>query len=118
MLTASADAWTRGDLDSFLDDYARDATFVGSGGLIRGREAIRQRYLDGYWAGGEPEDGLRFRLLDVRVMGPGTAAAVGRYILYDRATGETSGTGLFSLTLRRNGDRWTIVHDHSSADGG
>lgn len=117
MLHASAEAWTRGDLEGYLDDYAADATFVGSSGLTRGRAEIRERYVEGYWSTGMPEDGLRFELLDVRTMGTGTAVAVGRYILYDRETDEATSTGLFSLTLRRTADGWKIVHDHSSADG-
>ena len=118
MLHASAEAWTRGDLDRYLDDYAPDATFVGSSGLTRGRDAIRQAYIEGYWSTGMPEDGLRFRLLEVRTTGPATALAVGRYILYDRDTGDPTATGLFSLTLRHTAAGWRIVHDHSSADGG
>lgn len=116
MLHASAEAWTRGDLEGYLDDYAIDATFVGSSGLTRGRDRIREAYVRGYWSTGMPEDGLRFRLLEVRTVGPTTALAVGRYILYDRDTAATTATGLFSLTLRRGPDGWKIVHDHSSAD--
>lgn len=116
MLTASAEAWTRGDLDGYLDDYAPDATFVGASGLTRGREAIRQTYIRGYWSSGMPEDGLRFELLEVRPVGLVTALAVGRYILFDRETDEATATGVFSLTLRRTDDGWRIVHDHSSAD--
>jgi uncharacterized protein (TIGR02246 family) len=117
MLHASAQAWTRGDLEGYLDDYAPDATFVGSSGLIRGLDRIRQAYVTGYRSTGTPEHGLRFRLLDVRTVGDGTALAVGRYILYDRATDAPMATGLFSLTLHRTPDGWKIVHDHSSADG-
>jgi ketosteroid isomerase-like protein len=40
---------------------------------------------------------------------------VGRYILYDRETGETAATGVFSLTLRETDAGWKIVHDHSSS---
>lgn len=116
MLHASAEAWTHGDLDAFLDDYAEDATYVGSSGLIHGRERIRQSYVRGYWRSGEPADGLRFRDLEVRTVGTATAVAVGRYELFDRDTGASTATGLFSLTLRRVGDDWKIVHDHSSAD--
>ncbi len=116
MLLASAEAWTRGDLEGYLDDYAPNATFVGSSGMTWGRDAIRQRYVEGYWSTGMPEDGLRFRLLEVRTVGEGTAVAVGRYILYDRSSGEATATGLFSLTLRRTSAGWKIVHDHSSAD--
>ena len=116
MLTASAEAWTRGDLDGFLDDYAPDATFVGSAGLTRGLDQIRQSYIDGYWGTGAPEDGLRFRFLEVRTVGEDAAVAVGRYVLYDRSSGEATATGLFSLTLQRTSAGWRIVHDHSSAD--
>jgi beta-aspartyl-peptidase (threonine type) len=116
MLRASAEAWTAGDLDGYLDDYAPDATFVGSSGLTHGRNAIRQTYIEGYWSTGMPEDGLRFELLDVRPEGATTALAVGRYILFDRESEEATATGTFSLTLRRTDGGWEIVHDHSSAD--
>lgn len=117
MLQASAEAWTRGDLEGFLDDYAEDATFVGAAGLTRGVDQIRQRYVEGYWSTGMPRDGLRFGLLDIRSVGPATAVAVGRYFLYDRATGETTASGVFSLTLAWTASGWKIVHDHSSSDG-
>lgn len=114
MLNASAEAWNRGDLDGFLDDYAEDATFVGSSGLTRGLADIRDAYIRGYWSTGMPEDGLRYEFLDVRPEGRDAAVAVGRYQLYDRRTGDTTSSGLFSLTLRRTGEGWKIVHDHSS----
>lgn len=116
MLHASAAAWTRGDLDRFLDDYAVEATFVGSSGLMEGRERIRQAYLTGYWASGMPAQGLRFELLNVRPVGSDAAVAVGRYELFDRETSESGARGLFSLTLLRTADGWKIVHDHSSSD--
>lgn len=117
MLDASAEAWTHGDLDGFLDDYAPDATFVGASGLIRGVDEIRDRYISGYWSTGTPEDGLRFRLLEVRTLSDGTAMAVGRYILYDRESDDSTATGFFSLVLRHGPDGWKIIHDHSSAEG-
>ena len=116
MLEASAEAWTRGDLDGYMSDYAEDATYVGATGLIRGAAEIRRRYVEGYWSGGTPPDALRFEMLDVRVTGPATATAVGRYFLYDRASTATTGTGLFTLALKRIGGEWKILHDHSSAD--
>lgn len=116
MLHASADAWNRGDLDGYMADYAEDATYVGSTGLVRGAAEIRRRYAEGYWSGGTPPDALRFEMLDVRVTGPGTATAVGRYILYDRDSAGTTGTGLFTLSLGRIGGAWKILHDHSSAE--
>lgn len=116
MHNASAAAWNRGDLDGFVSDYAQDATFVGSRGLIRGAAEIRRLYAEGYWSTGAPKDALRFEILDVRVTGPGTATTVGRYILTDRATGEATATGFFTLAMALRDGRWRILHDHSSAD--
>ena len=116
MLEASAQAWSRGDLEGYLSDYVEDATFVGGEGLIRGVAEIRRRYEAGYWSGGGPPDALRFEMLDVRVTGPRTATAVGRYILFDRDSGDSTGTGIFTLSLERRDGAWKILHDHSSAD--
>lgn len=116
MLHASARDWTGGDLDGFLDDYAPNATFVGSSGLVEGRERIREGYVRGYWSTGMPADGLRFSALDIRAIGPDAALAVGRYELFDRETTAVTSSGLFSLILQRTADGWTIVHDHSSEE--
>lgn len=116
MLPASAASWTRGDLEGRLDDCARDATFVGSRGLTRGLDGIRESYTTGYWSTGAPEDGRRFQLPDIRPLGSTAAVTVGRYTLYDRDTDQATATGIFSLTLRRTADGWKIVHDHPSAN--
>lgn len=118
MMDESALAWNRGDLDAFLADYAADASFVTGAGLVHGRENVRAIYERGYWRDGQgPRDALRFEDFDIRATGPETAVAFGRFILYDRASGEAASTGTFSLTLRRTAEGWKIVHDHSSADG-
>jgi uncharacterized protein (TIGR02246 family) len=117
MLDASAEAWTRGDLDGFLDDYADDAVLVGSR-VRRGRDAIGEAYRSGYWSGGAPEDGLRFRIMDTRLIGTEAAVVLGRYELFARDTGAVSSTGIFSLTMERDGETWKIVHDHTTDDGG
>ena len=46
LLRTSAAAWNGGDLEGFLYWYRRGAetTFIGSGGLLHGWEAIRLRY--------------------------------------------------------------------------
>jgi uncharacterized protein (TIGR02246 family) len=117
MLDASARAWNDGDLAGYVDDYAPDATFVGSSGLVRGRAAIEQRYRASYWASGRPADALRFEDLQVTLLGKDHALAVGRYILYDRQSGATTASGIFSLVLRHGPNGWRIIHDHSSAAG-
>lgn len=116
-MEASAAAWNRGDLTGFLADYADDASFVTASGLAHGRDRLRAIYERGYWRDGQgPRDALRFEDFDIRTTGPRTAVAFGRFILYDRQSGESTDTGSFSLTLRLGADGWKIVHDHSSAD--
>lgn len=117
MLQASAESWSRGDLDGFLDDYLDTVgtTFVGGSGVVRGTDEIRQRYQTGYWSTGRPEHRLGFDDLEVRALGADHALVLGRYVLTVPESGETAGTGIFSLVLARTGTGWKIIHDHSSA---
>lgn len=117
MLNASARSWNEGDLAGYVDDYADDATFVGSSGLVRGRAEIERRYRASYWSSGRPKDALRFEDVEVTLLGGSHALAVGRYVLYDRQSGATTASGIFSLVLRHSRDGWRIIHDHSSAAG-
>lgn len=117
MLNASARSWNEGDLTGFVDDYADDATFVGSSGLVRGRAEIERRYRASYWASGKPADALRFENIEVTLLGSDHALAVGRYVLYDRQSGVTTASGIFSLVLHQTPEGWRIIHDHSSAAG-
>jgi len=117
MMTASTDAWNRGDLDGFLHPYLDSPalTFVGRSGLVHGKAALRDTYRASYWKdGARPTSTLTFRDFEVRPLGANYALAVGRYVLTDRATDKQSATGLFSLTLMRTPEGWRIVHDHSS----
>jgi len=119
MLQASAASWNAGDLDGFLDDYwnSRDLTFSGATGVTRGWEDVRQRYLRSYWAPGASRDSLRFEDVEVAPLGMDHALALGRYVLFRPTPGgeDVSGTGYFSLVLRRTEDGWKIIHDHTSA---
>jgi len=116
MLEASALSWNAGDLEGFLDDYLDSpaTTFVGSS-LTHGPSDIRQRYLASYWRTGQPEQHLRFEDIDVRPLGDRHALALGRYVLFDPASGQTEATGWFTLVLQHTAPHvWRIIHDHSS----
>ena len=57
---------------------------------------------------------LIFGELDIRPLGAGWALALGRWALArDAAAGGPVG-GWFTLTLRKTGDGWRIVVDHTS----
>lgn len=119
MLESSAASWNAGDLSGFLDDYAVDPalTFVGSSGLLRGRDAVRDSYEGGYWASGEATDSLRFSEVEVRALGTTHALALGRWTLFQPAVSgaeEVTGEGRFTLILNWRDGSWKIVHDHSS----
>jgi uncharacterized protein (TIGR02246 family) len=112
LLEHGARVWNAGDLDAFVSDYVADATFVTSGGLVRGMAEIRQRYATRYFAPGAVRDSLSFRLLDVELLAPRVAHLVATYVL-TRGDSVTS-TGPTSLVLKKVGGRWRIAHDHSS----
>lgn len=114
LLTESTDGWNRGDLDAFLVPYLAggEVTYVGSGGLVRGKDAIRRTYAGGWFAPGRDPGRLRFENIEVRLLGADHALAVGRYVV--ERTGAQPATGMFSLTLRRTAEGWRIIHDHSS----
>lgn len=117
MLHASAASWNGGDLDGFLDDYWRsdDLTFSGSGGVTRGWENVRRRYLESYWAPGTVRDSLRFENIEVMPLGRDHALALGRYVLFRPEDGDVEASaGHFSLVLRSMDGGWKIVHDHTS----
>ena len=115
MLQASANAWNRGDLESFLDDYldSDETAFVGSA-VSFGVDQIRERYLASYWKTGMPAQQLGFEDIHVRPLGSDHALARGKYVLTN-PDGSAGGTGYFSLVLVRTDDGWRIIHDHSSS---
>jgi ketosteroid isomerase-like protein len=118
MLHASAGSWNAGDLDGFLDDYWRseELTFSGPGGVTRGWDDVRRRYLESHWAPGVERDSLRFEVTETVALGSSHALALGRYVLFrPGAGGAVSSSGHFSLVLRSLDGEWRIIHDHTSA---
>lgn len=118
MFQHGAVAWNAGQLDEFVSDYLDDdsrTTYIGSRGIVRGRAAIRSVYAPRFVSGAQ-RDSLRFENVEVDVLAPGVANAIGWYVLYRSVGGRDSVTarGPTSLVMQRVDDRWLIVHDHSS----
>ena len=116
MLTRSAVDWNHGDLAGFMSDYAQDSlTSYMSGGHVQyGWQPLYDRYQANYFAPGKSRDSLSFGELRVRVLTPDFAYATARFTL---ARGDSVvASGPFTLVLQRQGDRWRILHDHTSAD--
>ena len=113
VLQAQQEAWNRGDIDSFMNGYARAETtvFVSGDEVTRGWQTVRDRSLKKY--GDRARMGtLTFSDLEIELLGPDSALALGRWEL-KRASDNPHGR--FTLIFRKTPDGWRIVHDHTSA---
>jgi uncharacterized protein (TIGR02246 family) len=116
MLSRSAAAWNRGDLAAFMNDYARDSltSYVSGGHTQYGWQRLYDRYQAAYFSPGKSHDSLTFDEVRVRALTPDLALATARFALH---RGDSSvASGPFTLILERRGDRWLIIHDHTSSD--
>jgi beta-aspartyl-peptidase (threonine type) len=116
LLQRSAADWNHGDLAGFMGDYANDSltSYMAGGHVQYGWQALYDRYQANYFAPGKSRDSLSFDELHVRVLTPAFAYATARFKLSRRDSVVASGP--FTLILQRQGERWRILHDHTSAD--
>jgi uncharacterized protein (TIGR02246 family) len=114
-LRRAADSWNRGDLESFLSDYAAESTttFVDGRRARHGFEFIREYYAPRFAAGAR-RDSLRFEEIEARSLSPALSLVTARFILtrHDSVTA----SGPFTLVMQQRSGRWQILHDHSSSD--
>lgn len=113
VLEAQAEAWNRGDIDGYMNGYARDpgTEFVGGDTLTRGWQTVRDRYKKKYDSR-EKMGTLKFSELKITPICSDAALVTGRWKLgrkLDRPHGR------FTLLFRKRPEGWRIVHDHSSA---
>jgi len=111
LLAHGAAAWTRGDLEAFVSDYAPDASFVTARRVLHGRAEIAAHYAPRF-APGSPRDSLFFEDLEVDVLAPGALNAIAYYVL--QRGDSVVARGPTSLVMRWRDGRWFIAHDHSS----
>ena len=113
VLTDQADAWNRGDLESFLAGYwkSEDIVFAGGGDVHRGFDAMAARYRKTYGSR-EKMGTLTFSKLAFESIEPDRAVVTGAWEL-QRAADKPG--GVFTLILRRFPEGWRIVHDHTSS---
>ena len=116
MLRRSASDWNRGDLAGFMGDYARDSltSYVTAGRVQYGWQKLYDRYQAVYFAPGKARDSLAFEDVRVRPLTREYALCTARFKLL-RGDSVTA-SGPFTLLLQKRGERWQILHDHTSAD--
>ncbi|MBK7533969.1 MAG: nuclear transport factor 2 family protein [Myxococcales bacterium] len=115
VLTAQAAAWNRGDLEGYMQGYARsDALVFTSGSKVRtGFDETLASYRKKYGSDRSSMGSLTFTLQRVDPVGASGAVVLGRWDL-QLASGPAG--GVFSVVLERRAEGWRIIHDHTSAD--
>ena len=113
VLDAQRDAWNQGDVEGYMDGYARtpDITFISGDSLTRGWETVHDRYKKNYDSR-EKMGTLTFSDLEPTVLSPDAVMVLGRWHL-KRTIDEPHGR--FTLIFRRTKAGWRIVHDHTSS---
>ncbi|PYO66240.1 MAG: DUF4440 domain-containing protein [Gemmatimonadetes bacterium] len=116
VLARSAADWNRGDLAGFMSDYARDSltSYVTGGHVQYGWQKLYDRYEATYFAPGKTRDSLSFEEVRVRPLTLDLALCTARFVLHRRDSVVAGGP--FTLLLQKRGDRWLILHDHTSSD--
>ena len=116
MLERSAADWNRGDLAGFMGDYAQDSltSYVSAGHVQYGWQRLYDRYQTMYFGPGKFRDSLTFGEVRVRPLAVDLALCTARFQL--RRGDSVTASGPFTLLLQKRGDRWLILHDHTSAD--
>jgi uncharacterized protein (TIGR02246 family) len=113
VLDAQAAAWNRGDIEAYMDGYARsaDTVFVSGDRVTRGWQPVFERYKKAYDTR-EKMGVLTFSDIDVTVLSKDAAIVLGRWHL-QRSKDEPHGR--FTLVFRKTKAGWKIVHDHTSS---
>src|SRR6266404_4136784 len=104
VLRAQQDAWNHGDIDGFMNGYARSRStiFISEDTLRRGWETVRDRYRKKY--SDRTKMGLlTFSDLEITSLGPDAAVALGRWKL-KRAQDQPHGR--LTLIFRSLNEGW------------
>jgi len=113
VLDAQATAWNRGDLESYMDGYARstDTVFVSGDRVTRGWQTVLERYRKAYDSR-DKMGVLTFSDVEITMLSKDAAIVLGRWHL-QRSKDEPHGR--FTLVFRKTNAGWKIVHDHTSS---
>ena len=110
-MDSAAAMWNKGDLNSYMNLYAPNATMMMPGGRV-GLDSIRKLYVKYYFDGDKPKQELYYDSYQLTMLGMKYALLTGRFVL--RATNQIpERKGTFSLVLVGEKHGWRILHDHS-----
>lgn len=112
VMSAQVTAWNRGDVDGFMNGYARSGAteFIAGDKLTRGWQTVRDRYKKKYDSP-EKMGKLTFSESKITPLGPDAALVLGRWKLVRKSD---KPHGIFTLLFRRTPAGWRITYDHTS----
>ncbi len=116
VLDDQARAWNAHDLRGYMQGYwnSPELTFYSGGSVIRGWQPTLERYQKRYQAEGRAMGTLDFEILEVQVLSREAAVVYGKWRL--KMPDGKEPRGLFTLVMRKFGEGWKIVHDHTSSE--
>ena len=112
VLSSQVAAWNRGDIDGFMNGYARsEATeFISGGKITRGWQTVRDRYKKKYDSR-EKMGQLTFSNLKIQSVNRDATTVSGAWRLVRKSDNPH---GRFTLQFRRTPGGWRIVRDQTS----
>jgi beta-aspartyl-peptidase (threonine type) len=112
VMNAQVAAWNRGNIDGFMEGYARSPAteFVSGDKLTRGWQTVRDRYKKKYDSR-EKMGTLTFSEIEITPLSRDSALVLGRWKLVRKGD---KPHGIFTLLFRHTPAGWRIVHDHTS----
>jgi ketosteroid isomerase-like protein len=115
VLSDQREAWNRGDIEAFMEGYAKreDLIFTSGSQIRKGWQVTLERYRARYGTDSSTMGTLGFEVLGIQALGADGAVVLGRWKLSGLA--EPAG-GVFSVVLERASQGWQIVHDPTSSD--
>lgn len=114
ILEAQTNAWNEGDLEKFMMTYWKSdkLTFCSGGKTTYGWQATLDNYRKSY-SSPESMGRLNFDGLEISMIESNSALVLGRWHL--TMADDSKRDGNFSLVVKKLGDHWKIIHDHSSS---
>ena len=111
VIEKQAAAWNAGDIDGYMAGYwnSPELKFLSGTKVTTGWAETLAHYKTTYDTP-EKRGQLSFSDLDIRMLGPDVATALGRW----RIAGPKAAEGAFTLTFRKISGAWVIVLDHTS----
>jgi hypothetical protein len=110
-LHKSADDWSSGDSEAFMDAYWKSERlqFIGKSGITYGWQVTLDNYLKRYPTKNHTGK-LTFMILSVNFLAKGLYSLAGEYHV-ERNVGNAN--GIFTLIFKKINNKWVIISDHS-----